>query len=192
MTTVAAKTLDGVAAQLKLEGVDLVITEFPGLAIEDLGVGGYCPSAHLVFVAIDPDSQVFSVSDAWHEFFISTIAHELHHAKRWQGPGYGLRLIDSMVSEGLATMYETAWTGTAPLYAKIEADISALWQQAAPIAAEHGHHAEWFFGSETVPRWAGYAVGTALVGHFMETMGVSAEEAAWIPSDDFWQTWVSK
>lgn len=183
LTRVAGEAFADNASDLGVDGVDLVVCEYPGVAIHELGVGGYTPSAALVFVSIEPRrlDEVLARGDA----LAATIAHELHHAKRWAGPGYGDRLIDSVVSEGLATVYEIERYGVVPLYAVSDSDLTSLWERARPVLHEQGHHTEWFFGGPNVPRWAGYAMGVELVRDVLARRGLTARDAAHLPTADF-------
>ena len=184
----AEAAVTAATTDLGLDGVDVVVCRYAGLAIPGIGVGGYCPSAELVLISLDPADPGFVGDDeespAWHRTLPSTIAHELHHAKRWSGPGYGPRLVDSLVSEGAATLYEIELSGITPPYARELDDPSGAWRQARPLLGDTDQHARWFFGSADLPRWTGYALGTAMARAYASHTGASARELATIPADD--------
>lgn len=73
----------------------------------------------------------------------ATVAHELHHARRWAGPGYGHTLVKVPISEGLAQWHEHTERGGPPPYAVADVDMPALRAWALPSlggnAATHVH-----------------------------------------------------
>ena len=104
---------------------------------------GYAPLPHWVQVTLDPTNANFSA--AWRHELPPTLAHELHHAFRWQGPGYGSTLLQALVSEGLAQHFEAEFRGETPMYAvAISAgDLNGLWKRALPElnAPSYDHNA---------------------------------------------------
>lgn len=185
----AAKTARRVAPDLGISDVDLVLCDYPGLAIPSIGVGGYAPGAHLAFIALDPQDAGFS---EWRSHLPATIAHELHHLARWSGPGYGTTLLDSLVSEGLATLHETEYMGREPVYARAVRDLDALWHEVEPLLDRTDLHAQYFFGAPGVPQWAGYSLGYELARRYCANRGIAARDAAMVPASDFRDVWEEK
>lgn len=163
-------TVHLVSGVLQLSAVTILIAPDASRSIPGYGVGGYTPNAHLVTISIDPvyaDSGRMFV-----EHLSQTVAHELHHAARDRGPGYGESLLEALVSEGLADHFAVTllrippppWThaltaeqGTRLLAtARSEFDLPSY------------DHARWFFGSADLPRWTGYALGYELVSKYLE------------------------
>lgn len=164
----------------------MVICEYPGLVIPELGVGGYSPGPHLAFVAVEPENPTFR---DWVRTIPATIAHELHHVARWRGPGYGTTLLDSLVSEGLTCLYENEFSGALPVYAKnLGIDLNQLWADAVPDLDRADLHTSWFFD---VPhgRWAGYVLGTELCRRYLDRAGLSAAEAVHVDAPVFADSW---
>lgn len=185
----ARSAADEAAHDLGIAGADLVICDYRGLALPEIGVGGYSPGAALAVVGVEPWTDEFR--DGWRTALPATIAHELHHVRRWQGPGYGRRLIDSLVSEGLATLYETEVTGTAPCYASAF-DLSELeqyWREAQPLLERVDQHARWFFGVDDLPRWVGYGLGVELAKRYCAEHGTTPGRAADAAADAFAESW---
>ena len=183
---VAEDCVERVAADLEIGGVDVVLTtEYTYVPIEELAVGGYAPSASLVFIAMDPENPAFA---RWRENLPGTVAHELNHAARWRSAGYGSTLLQALVSEGLATVYESIMTGHTPPYAEARGDFHEVWTEAAPLLHTTGYgHATWFFGEGHLPRWTGYGLGYELVSRHLAAGGVSIQEATKLPARDFLQ-----
>lgn len=172
------------ASDLGIRGLDVVVTtEYTYLPIQELAIGGYAPSAGLVVIAVEPENAEFI---NWRTNLPGCVAHELNHAARWRTVGFGSTLLECLVSEGLATVYESLLTGIAPPYAKAVADFDELWEEATPLLHTTGYgHATWFFGEGHLPRWAGYGLGNELVKRHLKAAQISIREATNIPAQDF-------
>ncbi|MDL2345559.1 DUF2268 domain-containing putative Zn-dependent protease [Deinococcus sp. MIMF12] len=186
---VAEAALTRHAARLELDGVDVAVRVAPW-TLPETGVLGYAPLPHFVDITLTPDNPNFA--GGWRTELPATLAHELHHARRWRGPGYGRTLLQALVSEGLAQHYEVEDRGGPPPYAVISADLGGLWRRAHPLldSADYGHPA-WFYGSEAqgLPRWAGYALGYELVRRFLGKEGGDAVTWANAPAEEFRNAW---
>lgn len=158
-------------------------------AIAELGVGGYAPDAHTVFLSLDPDHHAFEAT--WARELTPMLAHELHHCARWSGPGYGTSLLEALVSEGLAQQFEREFRGgQTPMYARAltaeELDDLGRRAELGYDVSPHDH-AAWFYGSAELglPRWTGYTLGYELVGHHLARTGSTAASAWNWPADEF-------
>jgi uncharacterized protein YjaZ len=122
----------------------------------------------VIFITVDPDNPALSVNSE--KSFERMFAHELHHAARWDGPGYGSSLGEALVSEGLAGHFvREVWAGLPEPWEQL--DILEI-RRHVPLAArdwdrkDYSHNA-WFFGVGELPRWLGYSLGFQLVSQFM-------------------------
>ncbi|TSA88170.1 hypothetical protein FNU79_01875 [Deinococcus detaillensis] len=171
------------AALLSLEGVDVALFVDPAWCIPELGLGGYAPTGYRLQLTIDPENSHFIAS--WRRELPVALAHELHHLRRWRGPGYGQTLREALASEGLAQHFEAAQRGELPIYAQPSGDLAALWERARPLldAPTYNHNA-WFYGSEAeqLPRWAGYQLGYEQVKRGLERLGGDAVSHAETPA----------
>ncbi|WP_425148489.1 DUF2268 domain-containing putative Zn-dependent protease [Deinococcus sp.] len=141
-------------------------------------------------MTVDPANPNFA--RCWRAELPATIAHELHHLRRWRGPGCGATLLEALVSEGLAQHYELSERRTPPIYAHISADLDALWKLAQSELDESRYdHARWFFGVAELPRWAGYALGFELVRRFFERAAGDALTHAEVSAQDVRVVWPS-
>lgn len=190
LTALAEAALTRHAAALRLDGVDVAVYVTPW-TLPETGVGGYAPLGHWVQLTLTPENPNFA--GCWRREVPATLAHELHHARRWQGPGYGATLLEALVSEGLAQHYEAGVRGEAPRYARAEYPLDDLWAQAQPELDAAGYdHAAWFFGSDDrrLPRWAGYALGYQLVQRGLAVLGGDALSHAETPAESFRRAWL--
>lgn len=184
---VARDALDRHAARLNLDGVDVVIHVSPW-TIPETGMVGNTPDGYSVHVALTPQNPHFMAS--WARELPATLAHELHHARRWRSEGLGT-LLGALVFEGLAQHYEMEERGEMPLYARSTVDLEALWTRASQQLDGPYDHQAWFFGSagQGLPRWGGYALGFELVRRFLEHAGGDAVSHAATPAEAFRSAW---
>jgi uncharacterized protein YjaZ len=164
--SVLTSTLMRVRKALPVSGVTITVIPDPGMTIPGYGVGGYTPSAYSVKIYVDPS---FSDSAVLPDHLALTLAHELHHAVRWRGPGYGRTLFEAMITEGLADHFAVEVLGMpAPPWSDAfprEQTTHFLNLARAEFASPTYDHARWFFGADgSLPRWSGYTLGFRLVG----------------------------
>ncbi len=172
--------LRDVENKITLPSVDVIINDDASSAIPETGVGGFAPSAHLLYIYIDPNFKDIKQKI---DFEIkSTLAHELHHCARWASCGYGETLLEAVISEGLADHFDIEINGGAPKQWSIAVDGDALEMLKGKATKEFDNdkynHSTWFFGSESenIPRWTGYSLGFSLVGDYIKSSGKKASE----------------
>jgi uncharacterized protein YjaZ len=162
----------------KLRGSATAITVQAGSykTIPDVGIGGYTHAASgEVKITMDQRSPV-GLRPLLTVWLPVALAHELHHSKRiLDGPGYGITLLEAMITEGSAEAFvrETyphaprrPWVQ--PLAPEQEADV---WERARPLLHKSeglAGHERWFFGGRDLPRWAGYRIGYAIARAYLE------------------------
>jgi len=163
------RTLDAVRPLLAVTGLRISIVADASQFIPEVGLGGYNPSADEVQLFADPASQ--DLESVLRSELVSMLAHEIHHAMRRRAIGYGSTLLQAAVSEGLADHFSLeAQPREAPPWATALTDEQlAVWVPEV-LARSTGpySHADWFFGSSTIPRWTGYAVGFELVSAYLD------------------------
>lgn len=170
--------LKDVHRKIELPSIDVVIDDDDHLAIPETGVGGSAPSAHLLYIHINPEFK--EIEDILDFEIRSTVAHELHHCARWAARGYGSSLLEAVVSEGLADYFDIEVNGGEPKPWSIAIkgeELERLKQQAqAEFLNENYNHYAWFFGSNEIPRWAGYSLGYSIVGDYLRKHEKMASE----------------
>jgi uncharacterized protein YjaZ len=179
------KATKTVSDLLGLDMVDVICIGDASMVIPEIGVGGYTPSRHITYLYIDPD---FDVSE---DEIYATLCHEMYHAKRYDGEGYGRTLFDSMIFEGLATAFEdeisnnTAFMPVQLLSRKNTASLVSNIKNKLP--STDFDHFQWFIfdSSGKLPRWAGYEVGYYLVRQYMKKNNKKASELVLEASSNF-------
>ncbi|WP_138466845.1 DUF2268 domain-containing putative Zn-dependent protease [Poseidonocella sp. HB161398] len=169
--------------------VDIVVQVSAFPAPQPLAVSGAALSRGRIDLMADMAQFRDPATDAarYRGQSLRTMLHEYHHALRWEGPGYGRTLGEALVSEGLAQVFvhERADTPPEPWETALdEASQAALAARAEASFGEAGYsHPGWFFGMGSLPQWAGYALGAALVRRYLaETPGTTALGLAHAPA----------
>jgi len=164
-------TCDLVEQALTLSDVDIVIRDDRFRFIPEWGIGGFAPDAHTIQISLDATR----VDDPMLQARLpATVAHELHHTARWLGPGYGLRLFEAIVTEGLADHFACELLDQPPppwTQALTSEQIAATKAAAEPELDTPTHdHGAWFFGTQPdrIPRWAGYTLGWQIVQRYLD------------------------
>lgn len=155
------------AGLIALQPLDIVVQTGKRI-IPEKGHLGYAPKPGVVFITLDPDNPALRANA--NASLERMFAHELHHAARWDGPGYGSSLGAALVSEGLAGHFVIELFGGLPEpWEQLPASgIRPHLPQAAKEwkKADYNHEA-WFFGRGDLPRWLGYSLGFRLVESFL-------------------------
>lgn len=145
-----------------------VVVKAGNFVIPEKGYLGFCPEPGVIYITIDPENPAFSKNDT--HSIKRMFAHELHHAARWAGPGYGSTVGEAIVSEGLAGHFSLELFGGEPEpWEKIKSDIL---QHYNPYLLENWHrsdydHNAWFYGTVDLPRWLGYSAGFNLISRYL-------------------------
>ncbi|MEZ4652919.1 MAG: DUF2268 domain-containing putative Zn-dependent protease [Candidatus Eisenbacteria bacterium] len=161
--------IDSVADVLDLHGVTVTVRESRADAIGGYGFGGWTPDGFTVNLYVD--STFPEYAELAPERLGYLLVHEMHHARRWRGPGYGGTLFEAMISEGLADHFAVEYLGSKapPWTAALDsADVARYLAVAEPEFDSHSYdHARWFFGTDPQPpRWTGYTLGYGLVAAY--------------------------
>lgn len=101
---------------------------------------------------------------------VRQIAHEINHIARMQSGIESKTLLDGIIAEGLATVYEENWQGKfspAPWHDALTPDqIHMSWEKAKPQLDQRLNHPLWFLGKGEHPIWMGYVLGTQMVSSY--------------------------
>ena len=170
--------LEKIQAKIILPSVDVVVDDDAQSTIPETGVGGFAPSAHILYIHLNPE---FKDLENNLDFEIkSTLAHELCHCARWAVRGYGSTLLEALVSEGLADNFDIEVNNSSPKpwnTAIQQGELENLKQKAQKeFLYDEYDHKSWFFGSDEIPRWAGYSLGYMIVGEYLKRTNRKASE----------------
>lgn len=182
------KTRRRCARVVDLPPIDFVVRAGAAGTIPEIGHVGNTPAPGTIFLTLDPSNPalVTHMGGA----FERMVAHEVHHALRWDGPGYGRTLGEALVSEGLAGQFVRQLFQNPPEPWERAVQPAALRAAAGEArelwdATDYGH-ARWFQGRGDLGRWAGYALGYRMVGLWLaERSDRSAANAAGEPAESF-------
>ncbi|HWE76320.1 MAG TPA: DUF2268 domain-containing putative Zn-dependent protease [Stellaceae bacterium] len=181
---------------LPIDNVDVAIALGARSAIPEWAVGGFTPGPMQITLFLDPANPHFA-DTAMPERLSSTLAHELHHAQRMRGPGYGTTLGETLVTEGLAQQFEQETGHPVAFYSLALAGtaLAQMAERALHSLDELGYdHAAWFFGrtgDALYPRHGGYALAYALVRNWLAASGTTAAAAVSIDANEVLQPWRS-
>lgn len=182
-------TCTQIADLIPTKQTDVIIHVKPSWTIPEIGFSGFSPNAAYALIHIDPSNPKFD-SNIEKEL-AATIAHELHHCARYTSVGYGQTLLEALVTEGLACVFEMDFRqGQLPIYCNAleTSQISALLGQAQIEFHSRTYlHHDWFFGSQErgIPRWTGYTLGHEIVKHYLEKTGCTAASQWNTPASNF-------
>lgn len=165
LTKQIKKYASSVGEILKIPVINFTVYSNKDWCIPQTHDGGYTAAPDWIQIFIDPSAKDKLIKQAINKFVPATICHEMHHAKRMSGVGYGDNLLEVAISEGLATIFaEEIITGyIAPWGKYTDKEIKPLLEMfLAGLTVKKYNHAEWFFG-EGKPYWLGYKVGAYLI-----------------------------
>ena len=154
---------------LGLRDLDVVVSHSTTNVMAETGVGGYGPTGYEVQLWLDA-SRV-DVAEIIEVHLPETLAHEAHHSARWRGPGYGVTLLDALVTEGLAQHFQTEFDGSTPVSAIPFDAGEATWivDHIGPSLEDAGYdHTAWFLADTgVIPRWTGYRLGYMVIADYL-------------------------
>ena len=101
---------------------------------------------------------------------------------RWRGPGCHGDLGDMIVSEGLAQLFEEEVTGVRPIYSQVSITALEIEKAKSELHLAVFNQAKWFFGSEDITRWFGYAFGYEICATYAKSARQSAADLVGAPT----------
>ena len=141
--------------------------------IPELGVNGYTsPSNGQIAIIVDPTSQI-PFAKTLRTWLPEALSHEVNHSVRiLGGPGFGASLAETLVTEGLATAFDSqASPGLVEpwMNALSPTQEASLWErmQASLNTTGFAIYDQWFFGSAGIPRWTGFTIGYHIVADYL-------------------------
>ena len=102
------KACEEISKYLKIHDVDITFGYSKQVIPETGWMGTAYDGLHLIDVILDPENDN-ALRNPEIEL-LGTLAHELHHAKRYQAGHHTNTLLDNLVAEGLASKFERTIT----------------------------------------------------------------------------------
>ena len=111
-----------------------------------------------------------------------TLFHEWHHLVRTQ-TGPVVSLMDHVIAEGMATVFERDFAGAPAPWGEYPADVSTWVKElmALPPNAQREH---WMSRHPDGRRWIGYKAGAYLVDRAVNASGKSVAELVSVRAED--------
>ena len=165
-------SVNQISKLMPISNIDVVVYDYPYMAIPELGIGAETISQYLVNIYIDPEFPELSTSIF--KEFKGTLAHELHHALRIRTINSLQNLLGALIHEGLADHFDMEVNNTLPnLWDKAlnEEDLKKIKKIAEEqYFNENYSYNDWVFGSveKNIPRWAVYSLGFYLVEQYLK------------------------
>jgi uncharacterized protein YjaZ len=181
------KTLDKVIRKhsliagkiLKIPFVTITVYPKSDWTIPETGENGYTPSEDWIQLYINIKKKK-NLTKIINEHVPATIYHEMNHAARWRSSNFGNNLLEVIVSEGLASVFEKEqWKSFVPPWTKLNkreiSNFLKIINERNKNKDSTFNHAEWFFGQGELPRWIGYKLGV----HIVESTRKNYPEISW-------------
>lgn len=202
MMPVLERVSDKASDRLDLADADVTVVVAPRQVIPEYGVGGFTFNRSVAQIAVDPWSP--RLRDREREVRLGAVlAHELHHLARFRHPAaeWSPRTLSRktlghvLINEGLAQSFEEEMGFPTPFYA-LAVEGPGLWTLAARALADFEATVfdgdAWFFGkagSDTFPRFGGYALGYAIVRGWMMAMDTTPSEEIGLEPGEVLKAW---
>lgn len=167
--------------------VDVIVAP-PSLlmaTIPEDGITGRTYSSRLLVLVIDKQQ-----AEIKEDIVFEIICHEMSHSTRWEKvPEFANTLFKNMILEGLAVVLEEkalADTGRknkqfflSTVQNTDQMTIDEIIDSLKPQfdSEQYDYERLFFWGDESLPRWAAYRLGYYFVKKYMQENGISIEEA---------------
>ena len=165
---VVKDTLAAASERIPLNGITILVQPGTQNVIPEIGIGGRADTG-TVRVTLDTNSSEW-IPSLDSELF-PLLAHELHHVARLRAVGFYDHLLDAMVAEGLADQFSVELARIPPPLWSSALTPAQLetWSERAEAEWFNGSydHNAWFFGTSSIPRWAGYTIGFVITGEYI-------------------------
>ena len=161
------------------------------LIMPEFGFGAITYSPNLLYISVDSSA---CTKKAITEEFGAMVVHELNHVARlaklnienWDD----VTFLEDAVQEGIAVLFQELLYPKSAIYINNDVmdDIDGWIGKAKENYNKKRNEYDrdgWFFGSETLPRWAGYTIGYYLVKKYYDSNKISLQELTELPASKF-------
>jgi uncharacterized protein YjaZ len=177
---IADATIPEVRRFLPSLPVNLTLKVYPGRdVIPETGESGSTGGTSSVYWIVSPARADSIVTIADRELR-GTLFHELHHLVRSQTPD-SVTLMDRVVSEGLATLFERDAAGMPVPWGQYPPNV-AEWVNELHALPSDASFTQWMSRHPDGRRWIGYKAGTYIAEQASRASGKTAAELANTPT----------
>ncbi len=161
------------------------------LIMPEFGFGAITYSPNLLYISVDSSA---CTKKAITEEFGAMVVHELNHVARlaklnienWDD----VTFLEDAVQEGIAVLFQELLYPKSAIYINNDVmdDIDGWIGKAKENYNKKRNEYDrdgWFFGSETLPRWAGYTIGYYIVKKYYDSNKISLQELTELPASKF-------
>lgn len=179
---IADATIPEVRRFLPALPADLLLKVYPGKdVIPETGESGFTANTDRVFWIVSPARAEGIAAIAQRELR-GTLFHELYHLVRGQTPT-SLTLMDRVVGEGLATVFERDAAGMPAPWGQYPPDV-ANWVTELRALPGDAPWKEWMSRHPGGRRWIGYKAGTYIAEQASRASGKTAAQLVHVPTDE--------
>lgn len=164
------------------EHLNIVVRPHFQHVIPEYGTGGYAYDSE--FIEITFDKLIPFGAERMLKSFYETVFHEGNHAARYNSIEFDGRFINSIVTEGLATVFERDHASYEPLYGQYEDDSTMQRWYKEVSEGDWDKRAELMFQHPDGRKWIGYKTGTWLVDTAIKKSGKSVSELTTMSTDE--------
>jgi len=180
------------SSHIKFSYLDInIVPDQTWYIMPEFGFGAITYSANLLYISVDSSA---CTKKAITEEFGALVVHELNHVARlaklnienWDD----VTFLEDAIQEGIAVLFQELLYPKSALYINNDVmdDIDGWVGKAKEIYNKKRNEYDrdgWFFGSETLPRWAGYTIGYYLVKKYYDSNKITLQELTELPVSKF-------
>ena len=180
------------SSHIKFSYLDInIVPNQAWLIMPEFGFGAITYSPNLLYISVDSRA---CTKKAITEEFGAMVVHELNHVARlaklnienWDE----VTFLEDAIQEGIAVLFQELLYPKSALYINNDVmdDIDGWIGKATKIYNKKRNDYDrdgWFFGSKTLPRWAGYTIGYHLVKKYYNSNKITLQKLTELPAEKF-------
>lgn len=170
LNAVVTRSLDRIGRLLPGPETNILIVDGTQV-IPQTGVNGVTDPLGQVLITLDIQQSHGALKRSLSTWLPEALAHEVDHSVRiGAGPGFGLTLLEQLISEGMSSVFDIQVEPTIQLpwvHALTVRQESEMWSRARPLLSNIGLYDQWFFGGDGVLHWAAFQIGYHIVRDYL-------------------------